>query len=631
MLFKKRGSRLTLSQNATSHELEGRATELADNQAIYIYESPPTIPNVAFIKGPFCALPGQTPTLLFKTKLAYAMMKVLANNYRINGKVFEMFRVVTLFFNAISLDLSKPGDIEKFSEKFSEQSEASHQRADDLASSFVAAREASTFEERSPILKPYLSLFRVLNPPAVANVFLEDRVFARLRVAGYNPMSLFLADENTFPFPFEPDAIVGNGNDTFQTALREKRVYALDFAELSAVAQDPTSHKKLVACQALFIRPLEPLAMKGDLLPLAIRLVESDEWVFSPHISKLTSRGLNRDTKWDIAKHAVNICDAIHHELVAHLGRTHLLIEAFVGPTMRQLPSTHPLHALLVPHFEGTVFINERASQNLVAPGGNVDRIFAGEIGDVMAWCAKRVLDTEFNECFPHTDLENRGVNDADLNFPYRDDAKAHFDALVLWVTGYLGYFYKTDSDVVADVELRAWAEEVSDPARGRVKGFGDNGDGKILSLGYLIQAVAFIIFTASVQHASVNFPQLSLMSYAPALAGALWGPLPSRGELCSVDTWRELLPPTKTAMEQIDILGVIGAVYYTRLGHYKKKQFADPDTSCNSWPQEIKTAHTAYMKRLKEIDAAIVSREKNHDLKYDYLRPGNIPQSINI
>lgn len=631
MVFKKRNSRLTLSQNATSDELEERATELGKNQKKYIYESPATIPNVAFIKGPLCSLPEQIPTLWFKTKVAFAMMKVLANNYRISGKVFEMLRVVTLFFNVLSVDPSKPEDVDKVAEKFFKQSEASHESADDLASSFVAAREASPFEELSPILKPYLSLFRVLHPPAVANVFLEDRVFARLRVAGYNPMSLFRADENTFPFPFEHDTIVGYGNDTFQNALREKRVYALDFAELSAVAQDPTSHKKLVACQALFLRPLGPISSRGDLSPLAIRLVESDEWVLSPYVTKLASRGFTQDTKWDIAKHAVNTCDAIHHELVAHLGRTHLLIEAFVGPTMRQLPSTHPLHALLVPHFEGTVFINERASQNLVAPGGDVDRIFAGEIGDVMAWCAKRVLDIQFNECFPHTELEKRGVNDADLNFPYRDDAKAHFDALLLWVTGYLGYFYKSDSDVVGDVELRAWANEVSDPAQGRVKGFGDNGDGKILSLEYLIQAVAFIIFTASVQHASVNFPQLSLMSYAPALAGALWGPLPSRGELCSVDTWRALLPPRRTALEQIDILGVIGAVYYTRLGHYKKKQFADPDNSCNSWPHEIKTAHAAYMKRLKEIDASIVLREKNHVLKYDYLRPGNIPQSINI
>lgn len=627
--FRKRDVRLTLAQNATPDELQMRAAELATNQLLYVYESPASIPNVAFIKGPYCTLPGQTPTFKFKAKVACASIKIFANNCLIDGKVLQMFRIVTtLFLHAILLDLSKPADVHKFGQIFAEQSEASHERAVERQRNFVAAREASTFEERSSILEPYRSLFRILNPPAVANVFLEDRVFARLRVAGYNPMSLFRADENTFQFPFAPEQIIGLQNDRFQTALAEKRIYALDFKEFANFAEDPTSHKKLVACQALFLRPLGAC---GDLTPLAIRLVNCDEWVLSPYVRRLTSRAISSDTKWDIAKHALNICDAVHHELVAHLGRTHLLIEAFVAATMRQLPSSHPVHALLTPHFEGTVFINETASKELVAPGGDVDRIFAGDIADVMAWCSRQLLNLRFNQCFPHVELEKRGVNDPALNFPYRDDAKAHFDALLVWVTGYLRYFYKSDADVQADTELAAWAEEITDEARGRVKDFGDEGDGKIVTLEYLIQAITFIIFTASVQHAAVNFPQLSLMSYAPALAGALWGPIPTPGELCSLNTWKDLLPPTKTAMEQIDILGVIGAVYYTKLGHYNKKQFVDPSNSCCSWPQEIKTAHTAYMKKLKEIDAIIGSREKNNDLKYDYLRPGKIPQSINI
>ena len=80
----------------------------------------------------------------------------------------------------------------------------------------------------------------------------------------------------------------------------------------------------------------------------------------------------------------VKNCDAIHHEVVAHLARTHLLVEPFVAATMRQLPTAHPVDALLRPHFEGTVFINDSASRRLVAPGGNVDVVFVGDISGVM-------------------------------------------------------------------------------------------------------------------------------------------------------------------------------------------------------------------------------------------------------
>lgn len=627
--FLQRKSRIILRKQATSEERLLRADELAANQSIYVYESPPTIPNVAFIKGPYSKLPGQTPSLRFKIKVALVSIKILANNYRINGKIFEMVRVLSLLFHALSLDLSSPANLDVFANKFSEESKASHEKAFlDLETKFAAAREGSTlFEEKSPILAPYRALYRVLKAPMVANVFLEDRVFARLRVAGYNPMSLFRVHQNTLPFQIPAETVLNLNGDTFEAALKDDRIYALDFQNLSSVAQDPTSEKVLIAAQALFHLP----STDTNLLPIAIRLVSTDEIIMAPTLINMKTRALSRDARWDIAKHALNCCDAIHHELIAHLGKTHLLIEPFVAATMRQLPSCHPIHALLAPHFEGTIFINERASQNLVAPGGDVDRIFAGEISDVMKWCSKQVLNTRFNQCFPDVDLKQRGVDDSRLHFPYRDDALAHFNALLAWVRSYLEYFYKSDEDVVQDEELRAWVDEITALERGRVKDFGDHGNSKIVTLNYLVRAIAFLIFTASVQHAAVNFPQLSLMSYAPALAGALWGPLPSSGQVCDVNTWMTLLPSPKIAMEQIDILGVIGAVYYTRLGHYRKRQFSDTLNSCASWPTPIREAHNRYLKTLKDIDQTIVKRERKHDLKYDYLRPRNIPQSINI
>lgn len=45
--------------------------------------------------------------------------------------------------------------------------------------------------------------------------------------------------------------------------------------------------------------------------------------------------------------------------MFVHLAQTHLVSEAFCLATQRTLAPSHPLHVLLAPHFEGTLFINE--------------------------------------------------------------------------------------------------------------------------------------------------------------------------------------------------------------------------------------------------------------------------------
>ena len=70
---------------------------------------------------------------------------------------------------------------------------------------------------------------------------------------------------------------------------------------------------------------------------------------------------------WEMAKLVVQVADGNYHELFTHLARTHLVIEAFAVATHRHLAQAHPLWALLVPHFEGTLFINDQAATSLIA------------------------------------------------------------------------------------------------------------------------------------------------------------------------------------------------------------------------------------------------------------------------
>lgn len=51
------------------------------------------------------------------------------------------------------------------------------------------------------------------------------------------------------------------------------------------------------------------------------------------------------------------------HEVVSHLGNTHIVMEGPVVAMNRQLPKEHPVYALLKPHLEGTAAINYAAQQ----------------------------------------------------------------------------------------------------------------------------------------------------------------------------------------------------------------------------------------------------------------------------
>ena len=51
------------------------------------------------------------------------------------------------------------------------------------------------------------------------------------------------------------------------------------------------------------------------------------------------------------------------HEVVSHLGNTHLVLEGAIVALHRQLPKAHPVYVLLEPHVEGTAIINWGAQE----------------------------------------------------------------------------------------------------------------------------------------------------------------------------------------------------------------------------------------------------------------------------
>lgn len=650
-----------LPQQTTASEASARAAQLERSRALYQYESPPAIPGISFVKGPFANIPGEAPSRSYRLKIGISTARLLLNNIcSCNSMHFPQALYVALstMYEAVSVD---PENFSQLQAALNRVRQRLHTVADRISSKTdeqVAHRtmelmqytrtHGSSFEEMHQILQPYRQMYFMYSLPPVADVFMEDAVFARLRTAGFNPMSLFrVKDSEHLPFWVDHDFlpckdVVKSTADAVEQGL----IYAIDYSFIGAfnsipqppsqgtTAQSRAELKRFIPSKALFAQ-----AGRGKTLE-AVAIQIGDETVY-PHA---------RDTRWEVAKMAVNTCDAVHHELIAHLGRTHLMIEPFIAATHRQLPRSHPIHTLLIPHFEGTVFINDTAARDLVAPGGDIERIFAGNITNIMTWTAKQVLSTKFNQLFPEVDLASRGLLNSSttlqgqqrqeeeernvLPFAYRDDALAHFDALYRWVYAYVTYYYPGgDSDVKNDTELQAWVDELTDDDKGKVQGFGDNGDGKIETLYYLARCLTLIIFSASVQHAAVNFPQKTLMAYAPAVAGAQYAHMSTTAtgddERAHIEQWCQTLTPPRVAIDQLDILNLLGSVYHTQLGHYENDQFCDK--AHRRWPKPVRDAHAQYLEELGRIDRRIVEREQDETLKYHYLRPRNVPQSINI
>jgi len=220
-----------------------------------------------------------------------------------------------------------------------------------------------------------------------------------------------------------------------------------------------------------------------------------------------------------------------------------------------------------------------------------------------------------FDDAALERDLVARGVDDPNKlpDYPYRDDGRLIWAALREWVERYVALYYADDAHVQGDYELQAWAAELVAFAGGRVIGFGQ--DGGIATRDYLIQALTILIWTASAQHAAVNFPQGDIMSYPPAQPLAAYAPSTPKTSLLDV------LPPLDQALAQLELGRSLGLAYHTQLGRYKKGYFRDP---------RVRDALVAFQAELDRIEGLINDRNTLRD-PYSHLLPSKIPQSINI
>lgn len=637
----------TLPQNDSSAQQKARAAQLAASQNEYEWtDSVPAVDGVPVVKS----LPAsEGPTLEWWLKLVKIVLELAKNQIAVEESLIEQDLsaldpllldadravVAAVEKDVTSLELKIAGDVIGKKGVAALLSDGVHLVEAEIAIADLknhatklqgiielrGATKAALGNERPRTLQNYLDNFKTIEVPAIAYTFQDDMEFANLRVAGPNSVLIEAASEvpDKCAVTAEQYAAVVAG-DTLDKALAEGRLFQCDYSPLSIIEPGEWDGiaKYLTCPVALFAVP--PGA--DSLVPVAINCDPANA------ASPVMTPGTNMETQWgwEMAKLVVQVADGNYHELFAHLARTHLVIEAIAIATHRHLADVHPVNALLVRHFEGTMFINEAAATSLITPGGPIDHIFAGTIKSSQQTAVHARLSFDFAKGMLPQDIVNRGVGaDSALgNYPYRDDGLLVWNAIETWVKEYVGTYYASDADVTGDTELAAWAEAIA--GSGKLKGFAAPQ-----TVQDLIDICTMTIFTGSAQHASVNFPQKAIMEYAPAVTGAYWQPAPDNQKGGTKADWLAMMAPETLALEQLKVLYLLGSLYYRPLGTYLSPNFPYPQ-----WFQDPQIVGEGgplarFQAALADVEEQIVARNAERLRPYTFLLPSNIPSSTNI
>lgn len=468
-------------------------------------------------------------------------------------------------------------------------------------------------------LSAYNAAFGTFPLPEIASKLRDDDFFVNLRLAGGNP--LLITQVNALPSKFaltdsQYQSVMGAG-DSLASAGASKRLYLLDYFQMGQLAN---ARPGRYITNPIVLLALTPA--RDTLVPVAIQLGQDPSSSLFLRTTDTTSPNY---WGWQMAKTAVQESDFLFHEPYSHLSRTHMLLEALAVATHRQLAPEHPLYVLLLPHFEGTMFINAGVPA-LLAPGAFLDLGFAPAIQTTsQAVLNDRLTFDVYAHMLP-TNLASRGVaNPADLPvYPYRDDGMLVWNAISAWVNSYLQVYYLTDGDVQGDTELANWVTDVT--TNGLVTNFPP-----ITTIQQLANVLTMVIFTASAQHSAVNFPQWPYLSYVPAAPGFSAAPLPTAGVVYTEKDWLAMLPSPLIQVLTVIVTYGLSAVLHRPLGVYVNKDFpftpvfTDPRVTAPGGP--LATFRAA----LTQIESTINTRNLQRRYPYPYMKPSQISSSTNI
>ncbi|XP_068405045.1 polyunsaturated fatty acid 5-lipoxygenase isoform X3 [Eschrichtius robustus] len=420
----------------------------------------------------------------------------------------------------------------------------------------------------------------------VMNHWQEDLMFGYQFLNGCNPVLIQRCTKLPANLPVTTEMVECSLERqlTLEQEVELGNIFVVDFKLLDGIdvnKTDPCTLQFLAAPICLLYKNLA-----NKIVPIAIQLnqVPGDENpIFLPSDAKYD---------WLLAKIWVRSSDFHIHQTITHLLRTHLVSEVFGIAMYRQLPAVHPIFKLLVAHVRFTIAINTKAREQLICEYGLFDKA--------------RGMDN--TEDIPY--------------YFYRDDGLLVWEAIRAFTAEVVDIYYGSDQVVEEDQELQDFVRDVYVYGmRGKkASGFPKS----IKTKEKLSEYLTVVIFTASAQHAAVNFGQYDWCSWIPNAPPTMRAPPPTVKGVVTIEQIVDMLPDRGRSCWH---LGAVWAL----------SQFQDNELFLGMYPEEhfietpVKEAMARFRKNLDTIVSVIAERNKNKKLPYYYLSPDRIPNSVAI
>ncbi|XP_077352096.1 polyunsaturated fatty acid 5-lipoxygenase-like [Festucalex cinctus] len=446
----------------------------------------------------------------------------------------------------------------------------------------------------------------------------EDFMFGYQFLNGCNPVLIQKITKlpDKFPVTNEMVAVSLERELTLEQEVKAGNVYMVDYEMLDGIKANDTD---LMTPQYM-AAPICLLYKNAhdEILPIAIQLGQTpgeDNPIFLP---------TDGEYDWLLAKMWVRSSDFQHHQTVTHLLRTHLISEMFAVAMFRQLSAVHPVFKLLIPHVRFTIAINTKAREQLICKRGLFDKANATGGGGHVQLIQKTMKTLTFRSlCFPDM-IKARGMDSKQElpNYFYRDDGYKVWEATKSFVSDVIGIYYSSDEKVQGDEEIQTFVRDVRDYG---MKDFRHCEFPRSLqSREDLVEYLTVIVFTASAQHAAVNFGQFDWYSWIPNAPSTMRKPPPDRKGLANTTLIMDTLPDRGRSSWHL------GAVW--ALSQYQKNELylgMYPDEHFLEKP--VRESMETFRKNLAEISGAIKTRNQSWEMPYYNMSPDRIPNSVAV
>lgn len=471
-------------------------------------------------------------------------------------------------------------------------------------------------------LQDYDDLFALVARPPVADTWRSDAAFAEQRLSGVEPRVLRRLDVLPDHLRVDPALFAAIAGEPLDRAGFEGRLYLADYALLDGLPPGGSrEHSRFLYAPLVLYHWAEdpdatrdtPPAHRGRLLPVAIQLDQT------PSRTNLYTPRDGLD--WLLARTVAQNADFTLSTLAHHLARVHLGLEPFAMATARQLGEAHPIGRLLRPHLRHLLGQDELSRRLLLGPGGAVERLFGPTREGSLELLRRSFHAWRLDDAALPRDLERRGLADATIlpHYPWRDDGRLVWDALAEFVAAYVRLVYPTDVDLALDAEIRAWLEELADPARGNLRGLPPDLDPTSLA-----DLLTTVIFTAGPDHAATSYRLPEYAAHVPNYPAALYGPMPAVRGLADDAALLAMLPPQAASLEQLELVAQLSAYQHDQFGHYEL------DDQLHE-PPELQELVVTFQERLVSAEARILERNRDRPVPYLGMLPSKLANSPGV